>query len=150
MFSAVFLLVLSLGAIVAGRGYVQKSRAMRHYRSVRANVIAREVVLTPSGGTREGRFGDGGGYMAKVTYKYVVDGQQFVSDHMAFAFRGLRRSLAEQRLAAIPDEIEAWYNPEDPKEAYVERHTPTIGYFLVAGGGVTASGALLWILGQLA
>lgn len=148
MISALFLLVLAIGAIAAGVGYVRKAAAMSRFRGVRGQVISREVVPTP-GGTREGRFGDGGGFMAKVTYRYVVDGQEHVGDRMGYAFRGLRRSLAEQRLAAIPDEVHVWVNPEDPKDAYLERHTPTIGYFFLVGGGLAGLASVAWILGQV-
>lgn len=150
MASALFLLVLALGAIVAGVGYVRVAYRMRHFRATAGRVIAREVVTVPSGDTTEGRFGQGGGYMPKITYTYTVDGVERVGDRMAYAARGWKRAIAEQRLAAIPDSVEVWYDPSDPREAWIERHSPAIGYALVAGGAVAALAAVGWLAAHAA
>ena len=67
----------------------------------------------------------------------------------SYAHRGLRRSLAEQQLAAIPDEVDVYYNPAAPEEAYLETHTPALGRYLLAGGGVGVLFGLILVLGSV-
>jgi hypothetical protein len=140
--AAIAILVISFGAIAAGWGYVRTARRMRSFQTTRGRVVTRDVVAIP-GGTREGRWGKGGGYMPKVTYTYSVDGAAYTSDRSSYAMRGLKKSLAEQEVAAIPDEVEVYYDPASPQEAYLETHTPRIGKVLLAGG---AFGVLVGVL----
>jgi hypothetical protein len=61
---------------------------------------------------------------------------------------GLKRSVAEQRLAAIPDEVDVHYDPAAPQEAYLVKHSPAIGIALIAGGCVGALVGLVLALGS--
>jgi hypothetical protein len=144
--SAIALLVISLGAIVAGRGYVKTSRRMRSFQTTRGRVVAKELARVP-GLSREGRWGKGGNYRPKVTYAYTVGGVAYTSDRSSYATRGLRQSVAEQQLAATPDEVDVYYDAAAPQEAYLELHTPRLGHFLVAGGLVGALIGLILLLG---
>jgi hypothetical protein len=146
--AAIAILVISVGAIVAGRGYVSTAQEMRSFATTRGHVTAREVVMM-AGLSREGRWGQGGNYRPKVTYDYTVDGVAYTSDRTTYAHRGLRRSLAEQQLAAIPDEVDVYYDPAAPKEAYLEKHSPTLGRYLLAGGGVGVLFGLILLLGSV-
>lgn len=145
MASAVAILVISCGAIAAGWGYVSTARRMRSFQTTRGRVLAREVAPIP-GGNREGRWGKGGGHRPKVTYAYTVDGVSYTSDRWSYAFRGLRRSVVEQQLAAMPDEVDVHYDPAAPREAYLELHTPRLGNILLAGGAIGAVAALVALL----
>ena len=148
MVAAIAIFVISLGAILAGRGYVQTAQRMPSFVTTRGRVTAREVVAI-AGLDREGRWGQGGNYRPKVTYDYTVDGVAYTSDRVSYAHRGLRRSLAEQQLAAIPDEVDVYYDPAAPEQAYLEKHTPTLGRYLLAGGGVGVIFALILLLGSV-
>jgi hypothetical protein len=77
--AAIALLVISLGAIAAGWGYVRMAQRMRSFATTRGTVLARELAVMPGGDTREGRYGRGGGYRPKVTYAYTVDGVGYTS-----------------------------------------------------------------------
>jgi hypothetical protein len=145
---AIGLLVVSLGAILAGRGYIRTAKRMRSYATVRGRVIARDLAVI-GGDTREGRWGKGGGYWPRATYVFTVDGVEHRSDKTSYAHRGLRRSLAEAALAAIPDEVDVHYDPRDPEQAYLDTHTPRMGYWFLGGGVVGALFALLLLLGSL-
>lgn len=147
MASAIFVLLISLGAIVAGAGYVRTARRMRSFGTTRGTVIGRELATLPGGDTREGRWGQGGGWMPKVTYTYVVDGVSHTSNRLGYAYRGLKQSVAEKQLAAIPDEVDVHYDPADPQVAYLQTHRPRLGMVLVAGGLVGLAGALIALLG---
>jgi hypothetical protein len=107
--AVVAIFVISLGAILAGRGYVRTARRMPSFATTRGRVTAREVVHM-SGLSREGKWGQGGNYRPKVTYDYAVDGVTYTSDRTSYAHRGLRRSLAEQQLAAIPDDVDVYFD----------------------------------------
>ncbi len=142
MAAAIALMVISLGAIVAGRGYVKTARRMRSFATTRGRVLERGIEAVP-GGSREGRWGKGGGFQPKITYTYAVGGVDYTSSRSSYAYRGLKKSLAEQEAAAVPDEVEVHYDPAAPKEAYLHTHTPGIGKGLIAGGIV---GVLLAVL----
>jgi Protein of unknown function (DUF3592) len=142
MFTALFALFLGLFMTYAGANYVSLARRMRLFRSVQGTVVAREVVLVPGGNTRTGVFGQGGGYMPSVRYRYVVDGVELEGDKISFAYSGYKRALAERKLDEIPAQVSVWYNPEKPTEAYLKKHTATLGLVLVAFGGLFSMGAL--------
>jgi Protein of unknown function (DUF3592) len=145
--SAIFLLVLSGAAIGVGVRYVRTARRMRSFQTTRGTVVAREVAVVPSGDLREGKWGKGGGYWPKVTYTYTVDGAAYTSDRSSYAFRGVKRSIAEQQLAAISDEVNVYYNPAAPQEAYLETNSPRLGTILVVGGSVGLAVALILLVG---
>ena len=144
---AIGLLVISLGAIVAGRGHVKTAHRMRSFQTTRGRVVGREVAVV-SGLDREGRWGGGGNYRPKVTYEYTVGGVEYTSDRTSYVLRGLRKSLAQQQLAAIPDDVEVHYDPAKPQEAFLETHTPRLGRALIAGGAIGALFALLIMAGS--
>jgi Protein of unknown function (DUF3592) len=148
MGAAIFLLVLSCGAIAAGRGYVRTARRMRAYATTTGTVVARGL-RTVGTDNREGRWGEGGGYAPQVTYTYTVDGASYESDRVSYARRGLKRSLAEQRLAEIPDAVEVHYDPAAPADACLETHEPKLGFVLLGGGGAGALLALALLLAAL-
>ena len=72
--------------------------------------------------------------MPAVTYAYAVAGADYTSDKYSYAFRGLKQELARQEVDAIPDQVDVYYDPAKPSEAYLNKHTPTIGRWLIAGG----------------
>ncbi|HEX6021443.1 MAG TPA: DUF3592 domain-containing protein [Solirubrobacter sp.] len=146
---AIGLLVVSIGAIVAGAGYIRTANRMRSFATTRGAVLAKEVGTVPSGDRRDGRWGKGGGAVPKVTYRYAVGGVEYTNDRWGYAWRGTRRSLVEAQLARIPDEVDVHYDPARPAESYLELHTPNTGTYLVAGGiagGVLAMFVLLVLI----
>jgi hypothetical protein len=147
MAATLFLLALSCGAIAVGAGYVRTARRMRSYATGRGKILTRDVIVVPGTvDTREGRWGQGGGYTPAVTYAYTVAGTDYTGDRIGYAYRGYRRSVAEQRLAAIPDEVDVHYDPDEPQKAYLEKHRPRLGLALVTGGTIGAIGALAGLL----
>jgi len=118
---------------------------MRSFQRTRGRIVARELAAVP-GGNREGRWGRGGGYRPKVTYSYAVGGVSYTSDRSSYAIRGLKKSIVEQELAAIPDEVDVYYDPAAPQEAYLETHKPRLGTILLIGGGVGSMAALVALL----
>ena len=149
MIFGIGLLVISIGAIAAGHGYVKTARRMRSFATARGTVLKREVGTVPSGDRTEGRWGKGGGAVPKVTYRYTVDGVEYTNDRWSYAWRGMKRSLIEAQLKTIPDEVPVYYAPESPKESYLELHTPGTGRYLIGGGIAGVVFALLVVLVEL-
>lgn len=97
--------------------YVRTARRISSFATTRGTVIDRELAAVPGAPGREGHWGKGGGYRPKVTYTYVVDGVAYTSDRWSYAIEGLKRSLAEQVIAAVPDEVDVHYDPTAPQSA---------------------------------
>ncbi len=147
MATKLFVLMLGVAFVYVGYAYSALARRMRSYKSVQGRVVAREVVVVPSGDTTTGRWGEGGGYTPQVTYRYVVDGVELESNKIARAIRGYKRAVAERKLVEIPERVVVWYDPSRPSEAYLERHGPALGYAILGLGVVLTLGALLAIAG---
>ena len=143
----VFALLLGIAFTLVGTMYSALARRMRTYRSVPGRVTARAVVVVPSGNTRTGRYGDGGGYTPQVSYRYVVDGVEHESNKLARAVSGYKRAVAERKLEEIPDRVLVWYDPKEPSEAYLQKHGPALGYALMVLGVGVAAGALISLFG---
>jgi uncharacterized protein DUF3592 len=142
------LLVISIGAIVAGRGYTATARRMRAFATTRGTVLEKRATPLPGADTREGAFGSGGGYQPYVRYAYEVDGRAFENDKVSYALRGTKKALVEERLAAWPSQVEVHYDRADPSVAYLETHTPGIGRWFIAGGSIGAVLGLLIAVGS--
>jgi hypothetical protein len=142
------MLVISLGAFLAGRGYIQAARRMQSFETTRGTVVERSLgrMSNFGGSMADPKFGKGGSYTVEVAYTYEVAGTSYRSDKLSYAQQGWRKSIAEQKLAAIPDQVEVHYNPAQPQEAYLKMHRPTGGYFLVGGGVVGMLLGLLFVL----
>ena len=128
--------------MAAGLKYVSMARKMRSFNTTRGTVLSREVVPTAASLGREGRWGSGGNYQPKVTYTYSVDGAEYRSDRLTYSTAGLKRSVAERAVAAVPDDVTVHYDPADPSQAYLQTNSPNLGYALLAGGAVTMFVAL--------
>jgi len=148
MVFGIALLVISLGAIVAGRGYTKTARRMRGFATTRGTVLEKKAVTVPGGDTREGHYGKGGGYMPYVRYAYSVGGADFTNDKVSYAFRGLKQTLAEEQVAAWPDAVDVHYDPANPQEAYLQTHTPSAGRWFIIGGSIGAVLGLLIFVGS--
>jgi len=146
MLAKVFVLLFGVACSLVGNMYASLARRMRTFKSVPGKVIAREVVLMPSGNTRTGKWGEGGGYTPQVTYRYVVDGVELESNRTAAALQGFKRSVAERKLAEIPEQVVVWYDPNKPSEAYLRKHGAAVGYAILAFGMCFVGGALISLL----
>ena len=146
MLTKLFALLLGLAFVYVGSTYSALARRMRSFKRTSGRVVARDVVVVPSGDTTTGRWGEGGGYTPQVTYRYVVDGVELQSSNIARAIRGYKRAVAERKLAEIPDEVVVWYDPVKPSEAYLQKHGPALGYAILALGVGLVVGALIGFL----
>src|SRR5215207_2977731 len=81
-----FVLLISLGMIVAGRGYIRTAEQMRAFRTTRARILERKLSIVSQ--ATEGHWGKGGGYQPTPTYEYVVEGVRYTSDKASYALKG--------------------------------------------------------------
>jgi len=146
MATKLFVLLLGLAFTCVGYAYAALARRMRSFQSVAGRVVAREVVVVPSGDTTEGRWGEGGGYTPQVTYRYLVGGIEHESNKIGRTILGYKRAVAERKLAEIPDEVVVWYDPSKPSEAYLSKHGPALGYAILALGVTLFLGATVSLL----
>src|SRR3954453_8697568 len=144
MLGALFVLLIAAGAIAAGVGYVRAAHRMRGFQTTRGHIRSREVIqIAPLTRGGEGRFGKGGNHTPKFTYAYEVAGTSYTGDKLGYATRGFKESIAEQKAAAMPDEVDVHYNPADPAEAYLETNSAALGWGLIVLGVVLSLGALI-------
>ena len=150
MAGGIALLVISLGMTAAGVGYVRTARRMRSYMTTRGTIVERSLGRMPSMGrpTTDPLFGKGGSYTVNVAYTYDVGGTSYRSDKLSYAQKGWRKNVAENKLAAIPDQVDVHYDPAAPEEAYLETNTPTLGWFLTGGGILGMLIGLVLVLGS--
>jgi hypothetical protein len=146
MAANLFALFLGLAFAYVGITYSTLARRMRSFKRVSGRVVAREVAVVPSGDTTTGRWGEGGGYTPRVSYRYVVDGVEFESSKIGHRVRGYKRAVAERKLAEIPEQVVVWYDPSKPSEAYLRKHGPALGYAISALGVALIIGALVGLL----
>ena len=137
---AIGFVVIGLGAILAGGGHVRTAFRMRGYGTTRGRVFKRELVMFGGEGRR---------YRAKVTYRYAVDGVEHTSDKNTYVHYGRYRDAAQAELDAIPDDVDVFYDPYDPSEAYLQKHVPRLGYWLAGGGLVMGLFGLLLLLAAI-
>ena len=147
MAGAIALIVISLGAIVAGRGYMRTARRMGAFAVTRGTVLEKKPIPLPGGDTRSGRWGKGGGYQPYVRYAYEVEGAPYTNDKVGYALQGLKQELVQQDLDALPEQVDVHYDPANPQDAYLKTHTPTIGRWFIIGGAVgVVFGLLILVL----
>jgi len=120
---------------------------MRSFETTRGTVTGREVGLSPGATKREALWGKGGSYRPVVTYTYVVDGVTYTSDRWRYVTEGLKRRVAEEVIAAVPDVVDVHYDPAAPQQAYLHLHQPRIGYVLIVGGVIGALAGIAVLLG---
>ncbi len=141
IFTAIFAWAIAAGAFVAGHGYIRTARAMPTWPFTAGTVTRREL------GEDTNVEAPGVSYYPRPTYTYVVGERSFSSDRYEYAHRGRPREQAEKLLAAVPDTVQVYFNPEKPSEAYLIRHTPHLGYVFYAAGAVVALVGLAFLLG---
>ena len=151
MLVGIFLLVISAGAVAAGVGYIRTAKRMRTFATTTGTIVERKVgrmATVNQGGPGDPAFGKGGNFTVQVAYTYEVGGQTHRSDKYSYATKGWRSTVAQEKLDAIPDQVQVHYNPASPDEAYLELNTPTTGYWLTAGGVLGALIGLALIAGS--
>lgn len=145
MASGIALLVISVGAIVAGWGSLRTVRRMRSvFLTTRGRVVARELGTLSD--TREAVWGKGGGYYAKPTYTYTVGSTTYTSNLGTYSKSGYKKAIAEQQLAAIPEEVDVHYDPDDPQTSYLRADSPWVGRLFITGGSFGVLVGLVLVL----
>src|SRR3954447_23437850 len=148
MLGAILALLIFAGMLAAGVGYVRTARRMRGFQTTRGRIVGREVVDDINFSNQEPAFGQGGGFTQKFTYTFAVGAKTYTGDKLSYATRGYKESVVEQKLAAMPDEVDVHYDPANPQEAYLELNTPTLGWVFITGGSIGTLVALAVLIGS--
>lgn len=133
----IFILVFALGGIYLvylGIKNVRKARVAQNWPSAIgqvAGVDVRESQSTDSDGDRRTN------YYPIVRYTYVVNGQSFAGDRLAFGPRtGSGRYAKAQAMAnryVVGAPVTVYYNPENPEEAVLEKRAAGTMTTLIIG-----------------
>ncbi|OGX08442.1 MAG: hypothetical protein A2Y06_07995 [Omnitrophica WOR_2 bacterium GWA2_37_7] len=79
-------------------------------------------------------------FVPEITYKYLVNSQEFVSGKFAniYISYGSRNELEEKMKAIkVGDEVEVFFNPNNPKQAFLVIEKPSITtVFVFLGFGI--------------
>ena len=91
----------------------------------------------------------------RVRYRYAAGGQELTGDRLSFfgiTVQHRTRALAEAHLNRIVrgDQIDLWYDPDDPSQAVNDRRIPWTFWFALAIGVIfLLGGSLPLLLGRL-
>ena len=147
MVFGIALLVISLGAIVAGRGYTKTARRMRGFATTRGTVLEKKAVTVPGGDTREGRCGSGGATCPTSATRTPSTASTSPTTRSATR-SGAEAGAGEEQVAAWPSTVDVHYDPANPQEAYLQTHTPSAGRWFIIGGSIGAVLGLLIFVGS--
>ena len=140
-----FVGVVGVGLGIGGLRSQKKSKAIQAWPTVSGTLSSSEVVAHRSSGiSSKGHSTTRVSHEAVVSYAYKVDGKEFKGRNIGIIETRGGKHAAERRIKALkskPD-LKVFYNPSDPKEAYLNpKNSESIGLFVI--------GAILFILGFL-
>jgi hypothetical protein len=120
------------GAVAAIVGW-RAAQRWCETRGTIAHAAVRAVWERTSGQTLDWR-----SWWADVGYDYVVDGQSYRGQRVAFGYRGLSRAGAEDVVARFPTgaSVPVWYDPARPERAVLMQEPAWTGLAYRTGGGV--------------
>ena len=144
----IIIISLSLCALIAFHGFTKLAVAFYYsseWPKARGNVIKSYVdVTTPSG---EGYYN----YMPKVVYVYSVDGVDYEGNRIFFLEDGRGSSWSYKKVEKykIEQQIEVFYNPQDPSISVLEPGGSILGILLSGGIHFMGIGVLLFLASAL-
>ena len=144
--SPIFLSAAGLAALWGGFELRDRAQRMTAWPSVRGRVTG--STLVPDDTPME----DGStAYYPQISYEYVVGGHEYRGQRRSLVNvggSGLNRGMGERVLARYPvgSEVVVFYDPQDPKEAILERPDPVAGpTFLFALGAALLVAGPVWM-----
>lgn len=143
-FGWVMMCLIGLVAGIAGARLHVKVAAVHRWPVARARVISKGAAAQTAAVPSE----PGYRWNVAVKYRYAVNGVEYESDRYAPYVTGRSRADAEKRAAAIPDETDIRYDPNDPSVSYLDPGS-TFAAWIAIGAGLIffPIGALMLIAG---
>ena len=144
----VFFAVVGAGAFVHAKRVEKKAEAARFWPTAPGTVKRSSVSLERSGRSASSYNYGNRTYRANVQYRYKVGSRSYTGDKILVGGQ-LQTSLkggAEQLCQDYPvgAEVEVVYNPDNPREAYLEPRQESSGFIQLVGGGFIAIGLLVF------
>ncbi len=129
LFTAIPLIFLGVGAWQAH----EQSTRLKRFLPVKAEVIETDVESHTSSSTSNG--GSSTTYKPVVTYRYEVNGQSYTCREVTpIRFSSSDYDWAREVVARFEDarageqSVDAWYNPDDPSDAYLLKEATFFPY----------------------
>lgn len=149
MLAGLFGLLIAAGAIAAGVGQIRIAQRMRGFQTTRGRILTREVYDDINFDNLEAKWGKGGGFTPRYTYSYEIGGIGYTGTKFTYTVRGYKKGIVEQMLREMPDDVDVYYNPDNPSEAYLElEKSPTAGWVIIGAGILSALMGLVFLLGS--
>ncbi|MBM4258466.1 MAG: DUF3592 domain-containing protein [Deltaproteobacteria bacterium] len=127
----VFLLVDSYFSYGIVTSYLRQLRASQTYVPVAATVVASEIVERGSNRTTHGT-----SFSPRIVYRYTVEGKEFESHRYFFSGQGWSDRDSAQAVTdqyPVGQRVQAYINPQNPREAVLNPTEPRAGSLVVAG-----------------
>jgi hypothetical protein len=138
---ALFVIVLSAGALLAGLRATRTSLKVRRWPVVAGRVVDKGVgAATTTGASRAGRYVE-----PWAKYTYVVEGKRYTCARIAPTRRAYDADTARRVTDRIPDDVDVHYDPGDPGDAYLQPSSVAVGVGLLVAGGVGALVGVGWL-----
>lgn len=139
---AIFVLVISAAAVVAGITMMSASAKARSWPVATGRIVERTVgPSTTSGASRPGRY-----FEPRVTYDYTVDGKTYRGHRIGLTTNAYDEDKARRVANELPDTVEVHYNPSDPGDAVLQPSAIGMSVLVLIGGaiGLVIGAALLF------
>jgi hypothetical protein len=144
--SCAFSLLLGGVGLWTGFRQLRNRKALNGWRTTRGKVIERGTYRpdVPALGPPAFR------YAPLVKYAYQVDGREFVND----SIRPKRIQLpqhntiewARKKAASFPDDVTVHYNPEDPRESFLDQTPKVLLYIVIVASCLAIMYGLMFLL----
>jgi len=154
----VFFVVLFSGIgfflIFLYRRHKKKAKASMSWRETKGTVIKSEVAVEESVfGSDDDQGQSQPMYSAEITYTYLINDVLYTSDRISFAGKSSysKPEKVEMFIAKYPDGsgVSVFYNPNEPKEAVLERSAEGSVVLLVAGIVFIVVGLISLVVGSI-
>jgi len=127
---AIFLMVISAGAVVAGITMMSASSKARSWPVVSGKIVERSVgPSTTTGASRPGRY-----FEPKVTYSYVIGDKSYAGHRITMTTNAYDEAQARRVVDKLPDWVDVHYNPSDPSDSVLEPSALGLSIVLLIGG----------------
>lgn len=126
--TAIFLIVLGGVSILMWIKLIQLKSRLSSWKSTKGKVLNKSV------GERKILPGtDLDNFRVYLEYEYEVENQKIIGNHLSAiellgGEKAMLKKMAVKRLQKIPENVVVWYNPEKPKESYLN---PVEGFYSV-------------------
>jgi hypothetical protein len=141
-----FIGVVGAGLGAGGFKARKKSKLVRAWPTAAGRLDSAELAVHKSSGTTsKGHSTTRVSYEPAVKYSYSVEGKEFKGKNIGLVESRAGKGAAESRIASLRSarELKVYYNPADPKEAYLDPKADGSFWMLFIGAALLALGIVV-------